>query len=104
MIKEALAKKNYALASDMMRVHILNEHGGIYLDTDVEILKPLDRFMQHELFMGYECKFWVSTAVIGGVPGHPVFQTLAKLCSSNISSMAGNLAGSCAVGVFSKAL
>lgn len=82
LIKEALAKKNYALASDMMRVHILNEHGGIYLDTDVEILKPLDRFMQHELFMGYECKFWVSTAVIGGVPGHPVFQTLAKLCSS----------------------
>ena len=82
LIKEALAKKNYALASDMMRVFILNEHGGVYLDTDVEILKPLDRFMQHELFLGYECKFWVSTGVIGGVPGHPVFQTLAKLCAS----------------------
>ncbi len=84
-IKVALAKKNYALASDMMRVHILNEQGGIYLDTDVEILKPLDRFMQHELFMGYECKFWVNTAIIGGVPGHPVFKTLVDLCSSKYS-------------------
>lgn len=85
LIKKALAEKNYPLASDMMRVLILNEHGGIYLENDVEILKPLDRFMQHELFMGYECKFWVSNAVIGGVPGHPVFQTLAKLCASKYS-------------------
>ena len=85
LIKEALAKKDYALASDIMRVFILNEHGGVYLDTDVEVLKPIDRFMQHELFLGYECKFWVSTAVIGGIPGHPVFQALAKLCASKNS-------------------
>lgn len=90
LIKKALAKKNYSLASDMMRVHILNEHGGIYLDTDVEILKPLDRFMQHELFLGYESKYWVCTAVVGGVPGHPVFQTLAALCASPLSLKIGN--------------
>ena len=81
----AYKRKKWGFVPDYARLEIIYNYGGIYLDTDVEILKPLDRFMQHELFMGYECKFWVSTAVIGGVPGHPVFQSLVKLCSSKQS-------------------
>ena len=85
LIRIALAKKNYVLAASIMRVFILNQHGGIYLDTDVKLLKPINRFLLHELFLGYESRLWLNTAIIGGVPGHPVFQKLAELCASKYS-------------------
>jgi len=71
-VKKAIEEKNWALASDIMRAWILYEHGGIYIDTDVEILKPLDEFLQYEFFMGYESKHWVNTAIIGSIKGHKV--------------------------------
>lgn len=40
----------YAFASDWARLHILQEHGGIYLDTDVELMKPFDDFLDEEMF------------------------------------------------------
>ena len=71
-VKKAIKERNWALASDIMRAEILYEHGGIYIDTDVEILKPIDSFLQHDFFMGYESKHWVNTAIIGSVKGHKI--------------------------------
>lgn len=65
--KAALAARNWALVSDIMRAWILYEHGGIYVDTDIEILRPLDEFLANEFFMGYESKHWCNTAIIGSV-------------------------------------
>jgi len=75
-VKLALQEKNWSLASDIMRAWILFEHGGIYVDTDVEILKPLDAVLTNEFFMGYESKHWVNTAIIGSVKGHPILQKI----------------------------
>lgn len=41
-VKEAYEKKKYAFVSDYVRVYALYNYGGIYLDTDIEILKPID--------------------------------------------------------------
>lgn len=71
-VKLALKEKNWSLVSDIMRAWILYNYGGIYLDTDVEILKPLDDFLVHEFFTGYESKRWVNTAVVGSVKGHEI--------------------------------
>ena len=46
-VKEAYATKKWAFVSDYARLYILKEHGGIYMDTDVEVIKPLDRFLVH---------------------------------------------------------
>lgn len=72
--KAALAARNWALVSDIMRAWILYEHGGIYVDTDIEILKPLDEFLENEFFMGYESKHWCNTAIIGSVAGHEIVE------------------------------
>ena len=44
-LKEALAVKKWAYAADYVRLYALYQEGGIYLDTDVELLKPLDDFL-----------------------------------------------------------
>ena len=40
--KDAYDSKKYAFVSDVCRLYVLSKYGGIYLDTDMEILKPLD--------------------------------------------------------------
>lgn len=63
--REAYKAKKYAFVSDYCRLFVLREFGGIYLDTDVEILKSLDLFLNHKVFMGFEGNRLVGTAVIG---------------------------------------
>ena len=41
-VKEAYQVKKYAFVSDFARFYILYKYGGLYFDTDVEIVKPLD--------------------------------------------------------------
>lgn len=66
----------YAFASDWARLHVLKEHGGIYLDTDVEIKKPLDPFLSHRMFWGFEYDCYIATCIIGSEPGHPLLDLL----------------------------
>ncbi|MBQ6816819.1 MAG: O-antigen ligase family protein [Bacilli bacterium] len=50
----AYEAKKYAFSSDVLRYYILKQEGGIYLDIDVKLLKPLDKFLSHEAFSGFE--------------------------------------------------
>ena len=52
--KEAYAAKKYAFVTDYVRLYALATEGGVYMDTDVEILKPLDDLLQLRAFTGYE--------------------------------------------------
>ena len=52
--KEAYNKQLYAFVSDYARFYILNKHGGIYLDTDVEIIKPLHEILINGPSLGIE--------------------------------------------------
>ncbi len=52
--QEACEKRKYAFATDVVRLYALYHEGGIYMDTDVEVLKPLDAFLQYPAFIGYE--------------------------------------------------
>lgn len=52
---EAYAAKKYAFVSDFARFWILYKHGGLYFDTDVEVIKPLDDIIARGNFMAYEC-------------------------------------------------
>ena len=48
-----------------MRLKVLYKYGGIYLDTDVSIVKSFDSLLEQPLFMGSESKYSICTAVIG---------------------------------------
>lgn len=53
-IKEAYAEKKWAFVSDYARLDICYTYGGIYLDTDVEVLKPFDDLLDLDGFCGME--------------------------------------------------
>lgn len=66
--REALAAGSWAHVSDVCRMHALYNDGGVYFDTDVELLKSLDPFMNQADFIGME-EAAVGTGVIGAQPG-----------------------------------
>ncbi len=52
--KEAYEMKKYAYVSDVARFHVLYQEGGVYFDTDVEVVKPMDDIIESGAFMGIE--------------------------------------------------
>lgn len=62
---EAYEAKKYAFVSDVCRIYCLIKEGGIYLDTDVEVIKSFDSFLNEYSFLGLETKNRLGTAVIG---------------------------------------
>ncbi|MBI4615130.1 MAG: hypothetical protein HY720_16065 [Planctomycetes bacterium] len=49
-----LERRRWANASNYLRLWILHEHGGIYVDTDMEVLRPLDDLLETDFFAGFE--------------------------------------------------
>src|SRR5690606_20470741 len=68
--KEAYAAKKYAFVSDYVRLYALYNYGGVYVDTDLEILKPIDRFLIHSAFSVFEANDSVPTAIMGSEPNN----------------------------------
>lgn len=52
--KEAYQVKKYAFVSDYVRLWALENEGGIYFDTDVEVFKPFDDLLSRKAFVGFE--------------------------------------------------
>ncbi len=63
-VREAYENKKWAYVSDYARFYILNKYGGIYLDTDVELLKPLDHLISKGAFAGFSSDTIVATGLI----------------------------------------
>lgn len=73
-VSEAYDNKKYAFAADYVRCYAIYNYGGIYLDTDVEVLKSFNDLLSHHYFMGCEFnKTSPEAAVIGAEKGHPFF-------------------------------
>lgn len=67
-VKQAYECKKFAFVSDYVRLYALYKYGGIYLDTDVEVLKSFDSFLHHSAFMCFEDYDKLSTAIIATEP------------------------------------
>ena len=74
--KEAYEAKKWAFVSDVARLHALVTVGGIYMDTDVEVLKPLDEFLSLEAFSGFESETAIPTGIMAAEKGQPLFTEL----------------------------
>lgn len=75
--KDALRKRKYAFVADYVRVKVLFENGGIYLDTDMLLLKPLSPEMLNKCFFsGNEVEGRISFGVFGGKKGHRFFKKM----------------------------
>lgn len=63
--KETYSDKKWAFVSDYCRLWVLYNHGGIYLDTDIEILKPLDDLLDNKSFTGVEDEEGIAFGIWG---------------------------------------
>lgn len=68
-VKEAYKCRKYAFVTDVVRLYALYTEGGIYMDTDVEVLKPLDRFLTHVAFSGFEDDENIPTGIMAAEKG-----------------------------------
>lgn len=76
---EALSKGIWAFASDYGRCDVLYKYGGIYLDTDVEVVKSLDDLLYDGGFFCFESARGVDPGSgMGAVRGHSVFEEIRK--------------------------
>lgn len=72
-VKEAYAAKKYAFVSDYVRLMVLYEYGGIYLDTDIEILKSPEPLFENASFVtGFEMPNNLITAFIACEKGNSI--------------------------------
>ena len=74
-VREAYQCKKYAFVSDYIRIKKMVEYGGLYLDTDVGIVRSFEKLLdKHELVIGFEAVGSLSTAFIAAVPHHFLLQ------------------------------
>lgn len=63
-VKEAYENKKYAFVSDFCRVYVLMNYGGVYLDTDVELIKNIDKFLKYSFCMCFQDDEYLNTGFI----------------------------------------
>ncbi len=78
--REAYAQGKYAFVSDFARFDILYRHGGLYFDTDVEVIRPFDDLLAIGPFMGMEEAIGVAPGLgLGAEAGHPLYKEVLEL-------------------------
>lgn len=77
IVTKNLDQKLWAFASDYVRLFALYNYGGIYLDTDMLLVKPLLPLMQYPCFTAFQYKikneYWINNSAMGGIKGHSFF-------------------------------
>ena len=68
--KDSLRKKKYAFVADYIRAKVLFEHGGIYMDTDMLLLKPINQLLYYDFFIGHEVEGRVAFGMFGASEKH----------------------------------
>ena len=68
-VRQAFEKKKYAFAADYIRFYALYHYGGVYLDSDVEVLKSFNDLLDLPYFMGAEKAQTPEAAIIGAEKG-----------------------------------
>lgn len=88
---EAITKHTGQFRADVARYEILHRHGGVWVDCDFEAINPID-----ELLLGVDCfaawetdDVWIGNAILGAVPGHPLYEALIEGLPANVKAHRG---------------
>jgi mannosyltransferase OCH1-like enzyme len=79
-VRQAYSAKKYAFVSDYVRFWALDQYGGIYLDTDMFVLKSFNDLLKNDIFFGWETdqKTNLSCGIIGTIPRHPFIRNIIR--------------------------
>ena len=76
-VKEAYEAKKWAFVSDFARLKIIYDNGGIYLDTDVELISSLEKFLEYDSYFGFEDSEHINTGLgFGAVKHNPILEVM----------------------------
>lgn len=76
-VRQAYDAKKWAFVTDYVRLKVVYDHGGIYMDTDVELKKRLDALLCYKAYFGFENGILVNTGLgFGAVMGHPIVKEI----------------------------
>lgn len=78
-MKEAYECQKYGFVSDVARLDILYQYGGVYMDTDVTLIKKLDPLLYQKGFVGVEKWGNINTGgCVGAIPAHPMIKEMLE--------------------------
>lgn len=75
-VREAYEAKKWAFVTDYVRLWAIYNYGGVYMDTDVELVKKIDKYLVHEAFSGFESTAYVPTGLMAGEKGNSFYADL----------------------------
>lgn len=75
---EAYKMKKYAFVSDVARLYALNEYGGVYFDTDIEVIKDFSSYLDAEIVLASESEKLLMTGFMAGTKDNDVWKSLLK--------------------------
>jgi len=77
-VRQAFEAKKYAFAADFIRLYAVYHYGGIYLDMDIEIIKPFDDLLNKDIMMAYEDNY--AKTIEAGVFGAEIKSPIIEKC------------------------
>lgn len=75
-ISDAYKEKKWAFVTDYVRLYALVNEGGIYMDTDVELIKSLDDLLSKRAFSGFQTVSSIPTGIMASEKGFQLFKEL----------------------------
>lgn len=83
--------QKWAFLSDYARLTIVRAHGGVYFDTDVELLRSLDPLLENEAFYAFETPEYVATGLgFGAIANHPTVAAMEQEYHALLPDTAGD--------------
>ena len=77
-VEEAYTSKKYAFVTDYVRLYAMYMCGGVYMDTDVEVVRSLDKFLSCRAFSGFESTHYVPTGIMASSGYKRAFRVLYR--------------------------
>ena len=76
--------------SNLIRLEILEQFGGVYIDCDFEALKAIPkRYLHRDCFLARETPQYVNNGIIGAIPGHPYITSIIDAIPESVRSQPG---------------
>lgn len=75
-VRQAYESRKWAFVTDYVRLYAMVNYGGVYMDTDVEVIKPLDKYLEHKAFSGFENEVNIPTGIMACEKDFPLFDEL----------------------------
>lgn len=74
-VRQAYEAKKWAFVTDYVRLKVVYDNGGIYMDTDVELIKNLDSLLSNKAYFGFEDGVHIATGLgFGAIKKHPILK------------------------------